>query len=207
MRNGIRIILDSILRRPRPADRRWSRTAAAAALLAAVLMPAAPRLALAESGEYQSPEEFLRAAFPEADPAARALWLRAGLRDEVADILGRAPAPRVRYWQAGSRTAWVLDEIGKDRPITAGVVVDGGAIADVRVLVFRESRGWEVKYPFFTDQFHDARLTADHGLDQPIDGITGATLSVRAMTKMARLALLLDAHAQGRAADLATRTP
>ncbi len=176
-------------------------------LVLAALLFTHPGPATAESGEYQSPEEFVRLAFPQADPAARALWLRAGLRDEVADILGRAPAPRIRYWQAGSRTAWILDEIGKDRPITAGVIVDGGAIADVRVLVFRESRGWEVKHPFFTDQFHDARLTADHDLDQSIDGITGATLSVRAMKKMARVALLLDAHAQGRTGDLATRSP
>ncbi|MAT82741.1 MAG: FMN-binding protein [Gammaproteobacteria bacterium] len=207
MNTGIRIILDSVSRRACPAAGRWPRALAALPLVVAALLIAHPRPAGAESDEYQSPEDFVRTAFPDADPAARALWLRAGLRDDAAELLGRAPAPRIRYWQAGSRTAWILDEIGKDRPITAGVVVDGGAIADVRVLVFRESRGWEVKHAFFTDQFHDARLTADHDLDQAIDGITGATLSVRAMKKMARLALLLDAHAQGRSADLATRSP
>jgi hypothetical protein len=195
MISGIRIILDSVSGRLRPSAGRM--------LLASALLLWTPLPALGESGEYQTPEEFVRLAFPETDPAARALWLRSGLRDDVSDILGRAPAPRIRYWQAGDRTAWILDEVGKDRPITAGVVIDGGAIADVRVLIFRESRGWEVKHRFFTDQFHDARLTADHDLDQAIDGITGATLSVRAMKKMARLALLLDAHAQGRTAELA----
>ncbi len=53
-------------------------------------------------------------------------------------------------------------------------------------------------------QFHQARLTGGRNLDQPIDGITGATLSVRAMTRMARVALLLDAHARGTVTDLAT---
>ena len=83
-----------------------------------------------------------------------------------------------------------MDEIGKDRPITAGVVIDNGAIADIRVLVFRESRGWEVKYDFFTRQFDNLRLgNGDQRLSEPVDNITGATLSVNAMTRMARAAL------------------
>ena len=76
------------------------------------------------------------------------------------------------------------------------MVVNEGVIEDIRVLVFRESRGWEVRYPFFTDQFKTRRLTDDGKLDGHVDGITGATLSVRAMTKMARAALLLDQHAR-----------
>jgi hypothetical protein len=87
----------------------------------------------------------------------------------------------------------VLEEIGKTEPITTGIVVDQGAIARISVLIYRESRGWEVKYPFFTDQFKGATLTAMHELDRKIDGISGATLSVRALTRLARLALLLDA--------------
>lgn len=60
--------------------------------------------------------------------------------------------------------------------------------------MFRESRGFEVRYPFFTDQFRGARLREGLDLDREIDGISGATLSVRALTKLARLALLLRAH-------------
>jgi hypothetical protein len=67
-------------------------------------------------------------------------------------------------------------------------------ILDVKVLIFRESRGWEVRYPFFTDQFKDATLTAERNLDRKIDGISGATLSVNALTKLARLALFLDSY-------------
>lgn len=61
----------------------------------------------------------------------------------------------------GHESAWVLNEIGKDLPITIGVAVQQGTIEMVRILWFRESRGWEVRYPFFTDQFHDASLDAD----------------------------------------------
>ena len=89
------------------------------------------------------------------------------------------------------RSAWILDEIGKELPITIGVAVADGAIDNVRVLEFRESRGWEVRYPFFTDQFSNARLGSGQRLDRKIDGISGATLSVRAVTRIASIALLL----------------
>ncbi|MBT8117818.1 MAG: FMN-binding protein, partial [Gammaproteobacteria bacterium] len=85
--------------------------------------------------------------------------------------------------------AWILEEIGKERPITTGLVINEQGIERLRVLVFRESRGWEVKHPFFTDQFPGIQLTAGRELDGPIDGVSGATLSVRALKKLARLAL------------------
>jgi hypothetical protein len=49
-----------------------------------------------------------------------------------------------------------------------------------------------VRYPFFTDQFDGATLTAKSRLDRNIDGITGATLSVGAVTRIARVALIFD---------------
>ncbi len=85
-----------------------------------------------------------------------------------------------------------MEEIGKERPITTGIVIDQDKIELVRILIFRESRGWEVRYPFFTDQFKEVRLINKNMLDTPIDGISGATLSVNAVTKLARLALMLD---------------
>jgi hypothetical protein len=70
-------------------------------------------------------------------------------------------------------------------------VVSGGRLERIKVLVFRESRGWEVRHPFFTDQFRETGLTGDLDLDRDIDGISGATLSVRALKKLSRLALYL----------------
>ncbi|EEB78686.1 hypothetical protein GPB2148_1584 [marine gamma proteobacterium HTCC2148] len=62
----------------------------------------------------------------------------------------------------------------------------------VRILAFRESRGWEVKYPYFTEQFSGATADENNRLDRRIDGITGATLSVNAVQKVVRWAVYLD---------------
>jgi len=72
------------------------------------------------------------------------------------------------------------------------VVIQDGVLERIKVLIFRESRGWEVRYPFFTDQFKGAALNHDGALNKSIDGISGATLSVRALKKIATLALYLD---------------
>jgi hypothetical protein len=106
---------------------------------------------------------------------------------------------RIRYWGEGSRTAWVLEEIGKVKPITVGLVINDDRLEKIRVLAFRESRGWEVRYPFFTDQFTGIGLNDDKQLNRSIDGISGATLSVRALEKLARLALYL--HSRTRLPD------
>ena len=145
---------------------------------------------------YQSTNEFIAAAFDQAPPPARALWIEPTLRDQLTRDFGWHPGLRVRYWQEGERTAWILDEIGKEKPITAGVIVRDGSIEQIEVLVFRESRGWEIKYPFFTDQFVHAALSSGGDLNHPIDGITGATLSVSAMKRMARVALRLHDETQ-----------
>ncbi|HEY9036544.1 MAG TPA: FMN-binding protein [Pseudomonadales bacterium] len=121
-------------------------------------------------------------------------WLDGADRDMGTEILGHAPGYlRLRYWPVDGGTVWIMDEIGKERPITVGVVVRAGAITRVKVLEYRESRGGEVRYPFFTKQFQGATLH-EQQLDRSIDGISGATLSVRAVRNVARLALYLDAR-------------
>ena len=148
--------------------------------------------ALAEK-VFQSAESFVSESFAGEPPAAQVLWLTDDIKKQVEKILDHSyDAQRVRYWQRGDRSVWILEEIGKTKPITSGFVIQKQKIEIVKVLVFRESRGWEIKYPFFTAQFNQAGLTSDQSLDRPIDGITGATLSVRALTKLARIALLLD---------------
>lgn len=168
------------------------------ALCLALVLGAAP--AFAEE-LYETPEAFVRAAFAGSAPAPQRLWITGALRDTAADILGEPPpSARVRYWADAGRSAWILEAIGKERPITAGFVVDDGRLVETRVLIYRESRGWEVRLPGFTNQFDGARLDDAQKLDRDIDGISGATLSVRAMQKLARLALTYD-QARQRAAS------
>lgn len=149
-------------------------------------------------GVYMRVPEFVEQVFPQGEPQMETLWLTPEIKQAAGAILGHDyHGLRVRYWRAGPRTAWVLEEIGKELPITIGVVVESGRIVGVEILAFRESRGGEVRYPFFTDQFRGARLRDDTRLDRRIDNVTGATLSVSAVTRVARLALLLAEHVEG----------
>ena len=62
----------------------------------------------------------------------------------------------------------------------------------MKILIYRESHGWEVSKPFFTKQFSNASLKKGDQLSVGIRNVAGATLSVRAVTKLARLALYFD---------------
>ncbi|WP_341503344.1 FMN-binding protein [Gallaecimonas sp. GXIMD4217] len=155
--------------------------------------------AWAQKGRYLTLPQFLDRAFAGQSHQADTLWIQDDWRPEMERILDhRFSRLRVRYWRAERRSAWIFDEIGKEQPITIGVVVDGGRIDSVQILEFRESRGGEVRYPFFTDQFRGLSLVAaekNRKLSDNIDGITGATLSVSAVTRVATLALYLHEKA------------
>lgn len=177
--------------------RGWQRWLGVGLALALALVPVlfVPS-ALAED-IYLDPRTFLEQSFGGTIPTPKKLWVTKALRKSIREIMGHdLGALRIRYWAKGVRTAWILEEIGKEQLITSGFVVEHHALKDVRVLIYRESRGWEIKYPAFTDQFRGGALQDDMLLDRGIDGISGATLSVNAMTRLARLALLLDRHAK-----------
>ncbi len=145
-------------------------------------------------------DQFLKVAFSNlsSTPKMNSLWVNKALKQSLRsefnyDVRGI----RIRYWTAEKRTAWILEEIGKERPITIGVVVDNDCISQVYILVYRESRGGEVRQRSFTDQFRGVKLIEHNSsftLNQHIDGITGATLSVHAVKKIAKLALFLHTH-------------
>tara|TARA_Y100000782_G_C10127475_1_gene241386 strand:+ start:143 stop:712 length:570 start_codon:yes stop_codon:yes gene_type:complete len=151
---------------------------------------------IAQAEEYLSLADFYAQAFSaEAVDNAeiKTLWLKKEDKAEAEKIFAHPYAGlRVRYRIQGETTAWVMDEIGKEKPITIGVIIDGHKIRQVSVLAFNESRGWEIKYPFFTDQFRGLSLQDDNHLSDHIDGITGATLSVNAVRAVSRWALYLN---------------
>ena len=157
-----------------------------------VLALGAVAAGLARGEIYQEPDAFVAEVFG-SKPAPKVLWLPRDIQAQAAAILGHPPAQlRQRYWSDTHRSVWILEEIGKEEIITAGFVVVDGRIDHVRVLVYRESRGQEVRTPSFLRQFKDAKLVQGDRLDRGIDGIAGATLSVAAMERMARLALFFD---------------
>lgn len=155
-----------------------------------------------ESQASSIPEEvskFVQTNLPDT-AQQKFLWLTGDKKQFASEILSH-PYYKIRapYWQAAdkirsrsAKTLWVLEEIGKEKFITIGVVVKNQKIQAVRILKFRESRGWEVELPSFTQQFKGSQLTNSKKLNQSVDGISGATLSVRAVTNIARLALYLQ---------------
>ena len=146
-------------------------------------------------GTYLTKDEFLKQSLGTSYHGHK-LWLSKPIMQQLKNIFGhKYPGLRIRYWSNNNnanQTAWILNEIGKVKPITFGVVVNNRKIESIYVLVFRESRGWEIKQTFFTDQFLGASLNNRLRLNQHIDSISGATLSVIAMKKVARAALYLS---------------
>jgi hypothetical protein len=142
----------------------------------------------AENAKIQA---FLEETFQQAVPKPQRLWVKADIKPAVQKILEPGmPKLSYRYWQANGKTVWLLDELGKERDITTAVVIKNQQVHAVKVVVYRESRGGEVQVPWFTDQFKGARHDTDW--QREVDGISGATLSVRALKKQTELALYLS---------------
>lgn len=164
-----------------------------AVLVTLLLSLATVQAAEGDPDVYLSVEDFVASQFSPV-PDSRMLWLGQDARDAARTVSGEDPGFRRRYWRDGNRTGWILDVIGRDHPITVGISVEDDQVRALRVLVYRESRGWEVRHDFFTRQFDGVSLDGKR-LDARIDGITGATLSVDAMQRAARLALWLHQRA------------
>ena len=142
---------------------------------------------------YQTPESFVAESFDGKAPNKQSLIINAPLSEKVSKIMGKHyKLDQTQYWSKDGRTAWILEDIGKFQPITTGFVVgQDGTLERVKVLIYRESHGWEVKHEFFTRQFKGAGLKREKKLDQRVDGISGATLSVNALKRLSALALIL----------------
>jgi hypothetical protein len=135
----------------------------------------------AQSAQYLSVEEAQRTLFPDADAFAA------------------TPVRGQRAW-AASRSGVLLghvmvDEvIGKHELITyaLGVGADG-AVRNVEIMDYRESRGGEVRDPRWRAQFKGKRSGSPLRLEEDIQNISGATLSCRHITEGVRRLLALHA--------------
>lgn len=142
---------------------------------------------------YLKPSTFLKSHVG-SNPKTQALELSSDKQKMIKKLLGKTYfKSRVQYWQSGSKTCFILEEIGKVKPITTGFCVENGKIKEMRVLIYRESHGWEVEKTFFRKQFKGMSLSGDRISSKP-GNIAGATLSVNALTKLAKVALYLDSQ-------------
>lgn len=174
-------------------------------LLAALALLSSPRAHAADAAAsckppicrlFQAPDAFLSEAFSGEVPAPQTLSLDATAQSRISAVFGRPfPQARVRYWSKDGRTAWIFDDLGKKgyQPTTSGFVVNSGGQIDVaRVLIYKESRGEQVGDAPFLAQLAGAKANGS-GLDVAVDNISGATLSVQMMVRMARTAIELNA--------------
>jgi hypothetical protein len=142
---------------------------------------------------FLSKENFLKIAFEDDVPRRKGLRFKGEVKEIAQEIMGsNFKKIRMKYWRQDDKTAWILERIGKVKLITAGFIVENCRISSIHVLVYRETHGWEVKYPSFRDQFVGINMLDEFKLNKRIDGIAGATLSVNSMEKMARLALAMN---------------
>lgn len=88
--------------------------------------------------------------------------------------------------------AVVSDEVGKFYPITFIVGVDPQLkIVGVRVLIYRESHGGDVKRGRFLRQYGGKQLGDPIAINRDIINISGATISVGALNRGVRKVLLI----------------
>lgn len=135
-------------------------------------------------------KDFLSANFEEV-PKPQRLWIDKAKQAEIKKQFNPSQIKlSYRYWKTNNTTLWILDEIGKERNITTGTVIENNAIKKVQVLAYRESRGGQVQNPRFTQQYYQKNTQSN--LIKEIDSISGATLSVNALNKQVKLALWLN---------------
>jgi len=90
--------------------------------------------------------------------------------------------------------ALVQNTIGKHKPMTYMVGVDSkGHVSDVELLVFRESRGSEIRQKRFNAQYEGKTVLDPVRINKDIINISGATMSVRSMSAgIKRVLVLVD---------------
>ncbi len=104
---------------------------------------------------------------------------------------------KVYYWtiQNGNNTDYAIMDnvIGKSMPITFIVVFNSNQdIIYSSIVKYREGYGGEVKSRSWLDQFNGMTIDSLYTYPKNIAGISGATISVKSVTKgMSKLSLLI----------------
>lgn len=138
-------------------------------------------------------QDFLSNQFEQTIPKPQRLWINKQKQNEISSQINPNQIKlSYRYWHNNNKTVWILDEIGKERDITTGIVIENNTIQNVEVLVYRESRGGQVQNSRFTQQYY--QKNSQSNLTKEIDSISGATLSVNALNKQVNLALMLNKY-------------
>lgn len=176
--------------------RSW--TKAVISVIALVFL-AAPRAAT-QTRVYFTEEEVVERALEGADSiTARVVSLAREQAEILSDDLGAAMLDSMYVFHLAvvdstvTRCTVVVNAMGQYQPITLAVTLRmDGLVEGVQIMVYRESRGGEVRRRAFLEQFEER--TADGGLrlGGDIRHVTGATISSRGVTDGVRLAARLQ---------------
>ncbi|MFQ5684270.1 MAG: FMN-binding protein [Candidatus Binatia bacterium] len=161
-----------------------------------------PLLAWGQEGIFLRESEAPKAVFPEAMTLERKMIPSDyKLREKISLRMGNT---KTSLWERAYTIfiareedkllgyAVVVEEIGKHRPITFIVGVEkNGRVRDVAVMVYREPYGSEVKDKRFLTQYEGKDLQAPLVPYRDIRNVTGATLSVEAISRGVKKALAL----------------
>ncbi|MBX7221345.1 MAG: FMN-binding protein [Blastocatellia bacterium] len=153
----------------------------------------------AQERKYLTAEQALKLIFPRSEKINREDKV---LSETQAQAVERALQLRLSSHsftffrgETGGQTdgyAMIANEIGKEQYITFIVGISREfKLSRVALMVFRETRGWEVEDARFTDQFRNKSSRDRLLVGSDIVGITGATLSSRAFCRGAKKALLV----------------
>ncbi len=133
-------------------------------------------------------KQALKHAFPGVKKfKKKKIWLTPTQREAIGKITGdKYKERRITFFEGlkNDQTQGYVtigNEIGRSYPITFMVVITPeGAVKDVEIMVYREPHGWEVQFEYFMKQFFGRDASNPFN---DINNITGATLSVRSMTR------------------------
>lgn len=172
------------------------------AKIAALAVLAAAAAAGAQTWREGDPIPLMSIAEARAEAFPDASWRierRALGREALARVARRTGHPleaepiEVHVATRGGRTVGyglVLEEVGLHHPITFFVAIGAdGRVVDSLVLVYRESRGDEIRLTRFRRQLKGLGLRDPIRINRDVIHITGATYSCRASTAVLRRAL------------------
>lgn len=134
---------------------------------------------------YASVEATQRAMFPGVTLTPRPFVLTPDQQRLLRDASSVAlPFQGNRIWKAADGGWFVVDEVvGKHEMITYAVGIGAdGRIAQVAILEYHESYGYEVAYAPWRRQFVGKTAASSLKLDKDIENISGATLSSKHVT-------------------------
>jgi hypothetical protein len=150
---------------------------------------------------FMSEEEAVKTMFPKSERVRKELLqLSPERKAQIEERIGwKFPEESFEVYigETGAQVdgyALVQNTIGKHKPMTYMVGVDRrGRVSDVELLVFRESRGSEIRQKRFNSQYEGKTVLDPVRINKDIINISGATMSVRSMSAgVKRVLVLID---------------